>query len=98
ESVVLFWGSYKVLWAIIAALIVVDLMLIRMGIQTFSREEILAREVDEFDMRRIGRRFVAEFLVEGKFSPRALILNLEHKGSRPSRVLRKRKPSKVFAL
>ncbi|TAH54167.1 MAG: hypothetical protein EYC68_00135 [Chloroflexota bacterium] len=72
ESVLLFWGNYNVLWFIIGALIVVDLIFIRMGIQTFNREEILAREVDEINPKRLGAKFVNEFRVNGKFSLRAL--------------------------
>lgn len=72
ESVLLFWGNYDVLWYIVAALLVVDLIFIRMGIQTFNREEILAREVDEISVRGITRRFVDEFRMNGKFSPREL--------------------------
>jgi len=72
ESVLLFWGNYDVLWYIIAGLIVVDLIFTRMGIQTFNREEILAREVDEINPKRMVAKFVNEFRVDGKFSLRAL--------------------------
>ncbi len=74
ESVLLFWGNYDVLWYIIAALLVVDLIFIRMGIQTFNREEILAREVDEINPKRALAKFANEFRVDGKFSLRALYL------------------------
>ncbi len=73
ESVLLFWGNYNVLWFIIAALIVVDLIFIRMGIQTFNREEILAREVDEISVRRTIQNLYAQFRVDGKFSVRWLV-------------------------
>ncbi len=73
ESVLLFWGNYDVLWYIIAALVVIDLILIRMGIQTFNREEILAREVDEISIRRAAKNFAQEFRVNGKFSARWLV-------------------------
>lgn len=73
ESVLLFWGNYDVLWYIIAALFVVDLILVRMGIQTFQREEIVAREVDEINPRRWVARFVAQFRVNGNFSARWLV-------------------------
>lgn len=59
ESVLLFWGQYDVLWYLIAALSVVDAILIRLGVQTFNREEILAREVDELNPRRTIRAFVS---------------------------------------
>ncbi|MBI4670452.1 MAG: stage II sporulation protein M [Chloroflexi bacterium] len=73
ESVLLFWGNYAVLWYIIAALVTVDLIFIRMGIQTFNREEILAREVDEINPKRIVLRFIDQFRVEGKFSLRWIV-------------------------
>jgi uncharacterized membrane protein SpoIIM required for sporulation/ABC-type transport system involved in multi-copper enzyme maturation permease subunit len=74
ESVLLFWGNYSVLWYIIAALLVVDLILIRMGIQTFNREEILAREVDDINPRRTAAKLLDEFRVDGAFSLRATYL------------------------
>lgn len=73
ESVLLFWGNYDVLWYIIAGLVIVDLIFIRMGIQTFNREEILAREVDEISIKRLAQRLVEQFRVDGKFSLRWLI-------------------------
>lgn len=57
ESVLLFWGQYDVLWYIIAALAVADLLLIRTGIRTFNREEILAREIDEPNLVATFRTF-----------------------------------------
>ena len=74
ESVLLFWGNYSVLWYIIAALVVVDLIFIRMGILTFNREEILAREVDEINPRRMLGRLLDQFRHDGKFSLRWLVL------------------------
>lgn len=45
ESILLFWGQYDVLWWIIAALCVADLILVRMGIRIFNREEIDRKSV-----------------------------------------------------
>ncbi|HZQ10803.1 MAG TPA: stage II sporulation protein M [Anaerolineae bacterium] len=75
ESVLLFWGDYDVLWYIIAALVVVDLIFVRMGIQTFNREEILAREVDEFNPRKTLGRLVEQFRHNGTLSLRWLLLD-----------------------
>jgi ABC-type transport system involved in multi-copper enzyme maturation permease subunit len=52
EAVIMFWGRYPTLWWVLAFLVVVDVLLIRMGIRIFSREELLGREID---MMRIGR-------------------------------------------
>jgi uncharacterized membrane protein SpoIIM required for sporulation len=55
ESVVMFWGNFDTLWVIACGLIVIILILIRMGVRTFNREEILGREIDELNLRRTGR-------------------------------------------
>ncbi len=57
ESVFLFWGQYDVLWYIIAALAVADALLIRTGIHTFNREELLSREIDELNLGGTLRLF-----------------------------------------
>jgi uncharacterized membrane protein SpoIIM required for sporulation/ABC-type transport system involved in multi-copper enzyme maturation permease subunit len=68
ESILLFWGQYDALWSIIAALVVADVILIRTGIRTFNREEILAREIDELRLDAIWRVFRQRFTGEGGFS------------------------------
>jgi len=55
ESVVMFWGNHDTLWIIALGLLVVMFILIRMGVRTFNREEILGREIDELNLRRTGR-------------------------------------------
>jgi uncharacterized membrane protein SpoIIM required for sporulation len=62
ESIIMFWGNYDTLWIIVGALVVVTLILIRMGVKTFNREEILGREIDELNLRRVGRLFGHFFL------------------------------------
>jgi uncharacterized membrane protein SpoIIM required for sporulation len=57
ESIVMFWGNFDTLWIISLGLIVVAIILTRMGIRTFNREEILGREIDELNLRRVGRLF-----------------------------------------
>jgi uncharacterized membrane protein SpoIIM required for sporulation len=49
----MFWGTYDALWYIALGLVVVDLILIRAGIRTFNREEILSRELDTLNVRRL---------------------------------------------
>lgn len=61
ESLVLFWGQYDVIWWVIAGLGVADLILIRMGVRIFNREEILSREMDQINLRRIARSFAGYF-------------------------------------
>jgi uncharacterized membrane protein SpoIIM required for sporulation/ABC-type transport system involved in multi-copper enzyme maturation permease subunit len=68
ESVFLFWGQYDVIWAIVVALVVADVLLIRTGIRTFNREEILAREIDEFNLGAMARMFRRYFFNGKHFS------------------------------
>ena len=62
ESIVMFWGNYEALWIVAVGLLVVTIILMRMGIRTFSREEILGREIDELNLRRSGQLFRHFFL------------------------------------
>jgi len=63
ESVIMFWGNTDALWLIALGLIVVMIILIRMGVRTFNREEILGREIDELNLRRTGR-LLGRFFVQ----------------------------------
>ncbi len=62
ESVLMFWGNYDVIWWIVIGLVVVDLILVRMGVRIFNREEILAKEIDELNLKTIWRDFWGYFL------------------------------------
>ena len=57
EAVIMFWANYSVLWWIILFLLVVDIVLVRMGIHIFNREELLGREVDELNIASLWRMF-----------------------------------------
>src|SRR5574340_567971 len=65
ESILLFWGQYDALWSIIAALVVADVILIRTGIQTFNREDILGRDLDELRLDGVWRVF-RQYFTGGK--------------------------------
>jgi uncharacterized membrane protein SpoIIM required for sporulation/ABC-type transport system involved in multi-copper enzyme maturation permease subunit len=74
ESIVMFWGNFDTLWIVALGLLVVAVILARMGVRTFNREEILGREIDELNLRRTGRLFRHFFLepparFEGLASP-----------------------------
>jgi uncharacterized membrane protein SpoIIM required for sporulation/ABC-type transport system involved in multi-copper enzyme maturation permease subunit len=62
EAVIFFSSGREVLWVIIAGLLVVDVILVRMGVRIFNREEILGRELDRINLRRTWRSFKAFFL------------------------------------
>ena len=57
QAAIMFWARYDVLWLILALLLVADLILIRMGVRLFNREELLGREIDQINLRRIGSQF-----------------------------------------
>ncbi len=66
EALVMFWGRYDALWWIILGLATVDVVLIRMGVRLFNREELLGREIDEFNPRWAWRVFRRSFLGEAR--------------------------------
>jgi uncharacterized membrane protein SpoIIM required for sporulation/ABC-type transport system involved in multi-copper enzyme maturation permease subunit len=51
ESIAMFWGYIDVLWGAAAAQLVVAVLLVRMGIASFNREELLGREIDSLNPR-----------------------------------------------
>ncbi len=61
ESLIMFWGRYNILWWIVVALLLIAVVLTRMGLRLFNREELLGRELDVLDLRRTFRRFLEAF-------------------------------------
>jgi uncharacterized membrane protein SpoIIM required for sporulation/ABC-type transport system involved in multi-copper enzyme maturation permease subunit len=61
ESVMLFWGTDRVLWLAIAAVIIVAGLLVRLGLAHFQREYLLGREFDTLSLRWIWRTFWSSF-------------------------------------
>jgi uncharacterized membrane protein SpoIIM required for sporulation len=53
EAVVMFWGNYSGLWWLILALLVTAVLLIRMGLHIFNREELLGRDIDQLRLHWI---------------------------------------------
>jgi len=62
ESVIMFYAEYSTLWWFVAALLVVNVILVRMGIRLFNREDILSRELDELNLKNTWRDFKGYFL------------------------------------
>jgi uncharacterized membrane protein SpoIIM required for sporulation len=58
ESVIMFWANYDVLWWFVVALLTADILLVRMGIRLFNREELLGRDIDQLDIKRAWRHLV----------------------------------------
>ena len=79
ESLIMFWANYPVLWWILAALIVVNILLVRMGLHLFDREELLGHEIDELNPRAVWANLRGFWLsVEPggrieRFTPRACL-------------------------
>jgi uncharacterized membrane protein SpoIIM required for sporulation/ABC-type transport system involved in multi-copper enzyme maturation permease subunit len=77
ESIIMFWANYQPLWWIFAALVAADLLLVRMGIRLFNREELLGRDIDSLNIRRAWRYFAGYFVL----APEAAV------GFKPERAL-----------
>lgn len=64
EALVIIAQQQYLLWNIFWALLAITLMLVRTGMNSFNREEILSREHAGFNLRRIGwtfKRFFGEY-------------------------------------
>ncbi len=61
ESMIMFWGRYNVLWWTVLGMVLIALILGRMGLKLFNREELLGREIDVINLRRAGSRFWKHF-------------------------------------
>ena len=61
ESVLLFWGTDRVLWLAIAAVVIMAGLLVRLGLAHFEREYLLGRELDTLSSRWITQTFWASF-------------------------------------
>ncbi|MCB0191458.1 MAG: stage II sporulation protein M [Anaerolineae bacterium] len=68
QSIVMFYAEYQALWWFVLVLLVIDLILIRMGIRIFNREDILSKELDELHIRNIWREFKGYFLRPPEFA------------------------------
>ena len=69
ESLLILNNRAEVLWVVMAGLAVANLIITRMGIRLFNREEILAREMDELNVRHLVSAFWGFFTEgHGRFS------------------------------
>jgi uncharacterized membrane protein SpoIIM required for sporulation/ABC-type transport system involved in multi-copper enzyme maturation permease subunit len=66
ESLIMFWAQYNVLWWVIIGLVLVTLVLIRMGVRLFNREELLGRDIDEINFKAGWRTFAGAFRGVGR--------------------------------
>jgi uncharacterized membrane protein SpoIIM required for sporulation len=61
EAIVMFWGNESGLWWLIVALLVTAVILVRMGVKIFNREELLGRDIDQLRIRWIFSLFWTRF-------------------------------------
>ena len=61
ESYIMITNNRYILWYIVAALIVADIMLFGMGARLFNREELLGRSIDEINLKWAWRLFWTQF-------------------------------------
>ncbi|WP_376789615.1 ATP-binding cassette domain-containing protein [Thermoflexus sp.] len=61
ESSLLFWGSYRTLVVVLCVLLIYAVLLVRMGIALFNREQLLSTEFDTLDVGGILRAFWQAF-------------------------------------
>jgi len=50
EALIMFWARYDVLWIVLLGLAVLTVVLIRMGIRSFNRQELIGSEIDELNL------------------------------------------------
>ncbi len=65
EAAALFWGNHAGLWWLALALLITALMLMRMGVRIFNREELMGREIDQLRIGWMARQFWGYF--SGRF-------------------------------
>ncbi|NPV85498.1 MAG: hypothetical protein HPY45_05765 [Anaerolineae bacterium] len=64
ESIVMFWGNFEDLWWVVLGIFVLTILLVRVGLAHFRREELLGREIDVLNLRWAWQRFRSEFVGE----------------------------------
>ncbi len=62
ESIIMFWARYDILWWVIAAEAVIVVLLVRMGVSFFNREELLGRELDALNPKWAWKVFRKAFV------------------------------------
>lgn len=62
EAYTMFWGEYQDLWWVVAGLILLAILLIRMGISHFNREELIGQEFDSLNIQWLWTNFKNNFI------------------------------------
>lgn len=61
EAAALFWGNHDGLWWLLLALTITAVVLVRMGLSLFNREELLGRDIDQIRLGWMIRQFWGYF-------------------------------------
>ncbi|MBK8902764.1 MAG: stage II sporulation protein M [Anaerolineaceae bacterium] len=61
EAAALFWGNHDGLWWLLLALTITAVVLMRMGLSLFNREELLGRDIDQIRIGWMVRQFWGYF-------------------------------------
>jgi uncharacterized membrane protein SpoIIM required for sporulation/ABC-type Na+ efflux pump permease subunit len=61
EAAALFWGNHDGLWWLLLALTITAVVLMRMGLSLFNREELLGRDIDQIRLGWMVRQFWGYF-------------------------------------
>jgi uncharacterized membrane protein SpoIIM required for sporulation/ABC-type transport system involved in multi-copper enzyme maturation permease subunit len=61
ESVLMFWGTNASLWWVVFGLVILTILLVRVGLSHFQREELLGKEIDVLNFRWGWRVFMDGF-------------------------------------
>jgi len=71
EAAALFWGNHFGLWWLILALAITAVVLVRMGLHLFNREEMMGRELDQIRlgwiMLQIWNRFTGRWQIGDRY-------------------------------
>lgn len=62
ESVMMFWGNSQTLWWAVAGILVLTVLLVRVGLAHFQREELLGRQIDVLNLRNGWQVFRNSFV------------------------------------
>lgn len=69
ESLVMFWGNFMTLWLIVFGMLALAILLVRVGLAHFQREELLGREIDVLNVRWSWKVFLNAFRGGAKSIP-----------------------------
>ena len=92
ESLVMFWGNFMTLWLIVLGMLALAVLLVRVGLAHFQREELLGREIDVLNIRWSWKVFINAFRGGAKNIPEW------YRGVLPATVRRLGQPSAAMVM